>query len=700
MNSRSVVATAHLDRTGWVSEISFAGAAESGLAAALMESNSDMVFLVDGSGCIVGANARALSEFGYRREDTDGRSLEVLLGSPAAELRGELVPDSIATSSAEPEAAGRDLAARDSKGNEFSIEIFLRSFTASGKAFVIVSCRRLDRFAARTQKDICALVDGTVDAAVSLIDATGRILTWNAGAARIYQMPAAEAIGKHVSILFSADEIAAREPERQLSAVNESSQSALAAAWRTGSEGKALWLEYNLKAMRDSSGRVYGYTRVARDLTTHKQAEDRLLEANQALIDAGSTFRVLVDSVTDYAIYMVDPAGRVLTWNAGAQRTNGYKASEVVGRHLSIFFTPEAVAAGIPAQELETAARDGRFETRDWRVRKGGERFWAVVTITAIRGAMGDLLGYAKVTRNMSESKNLEDSLADLNAELESRVAERTHQLESNLAELRIKNEEIEALVAIVSHDLSEKEVLLREVYHRVKNNLQVVQSLLKMGGRALRSSDARQAIETAVERVHVMAMVHEHLYQMPDLSGLTLSDYLHDVVEGAIASNSQQPDQVELEMEIGEIPVPMDLAIPFGLLANELVSNCLKHGLVGGRAGKISIEAKIIPGAVRFSVRDNGVGLPSDFNAAKCTSMGLKLAASLAHQLGGRLQFSSSGGCCVQADLARLSMPNEKTAPVETSAAPPPLPGVLAAEAAATKARSGGHADSFRSFS
>jgi len=327
-----------------------------------------------------------------------------------------------------------------------------------------------------------------------------------------------------------------------------------------------------------------------------------------------------------------------------------------------MFFTTEALEAGVPARELAAAAEHGRYETEGWRLRKGGERFWAMVTLTAMHGPEGELQGFAKVTRDMTLTKLVEESQAKLAAELETRVAERTSQLASTVEELKTKNEEIEALVAMVTHDLSEKEVLLREVYHRVKNNLQVVQSLLKMGARTLPSLDAREAIETAVQRVHVMAMVHEHLYQTPDLAGLTLSSYLRDVVEGAIASNSEQPERIQLEFETDEIPIPLDFAIPLGLLANELVSNCLKHGLAHGRAGKISITARNFPGAMRLVVHDNGVGLPDDFDPTKTTSMGLKLAGSLAHQLGGKLSFSSEGGCRVEADLKRLGQSHDTT--------------------------------------
>jgi PAS domain S-box-containing protein len=385
--------------------------------------------------------------------------------------------------------------------------------------------------------------------------------------------------------------------------------------------------------------------------------------------------RLLLESVSDYAIYLLDPQGCVVTWNVGAEHSKGYKQEEVLGRNFSMFFVPEAVEAGVPAKELEAAARDGRFEIQEWRQRKGGARFWALASLTAIRSAAGELLGFAKITRDLTTQKALEEAQAKLALDLDQRVKERTCQLEAIVNELRTKNEEIEALVAMVSHDLSEKEVLLREVYHRVKNNLQVVQSLLKMGARTLRSSDARDAIETAVERVHVMAMVHEHLYQMPDLAGLTLSAYLRDVVEGAIASNSEQPDQVQLQFDVEEIPVPMDLAIPVGLLANELISNCLKHAFPHGGPGKISISARTIPGAVRFIVHDNGPGLPENFNPAKCKSMGIRLAESLAHQLGGQLEFTSSNGCRVHAELTRLCSHREKPQPNVPSVHAHPAP-------------------------
>ncbi len=202
---------------------------------------------------------------------------------------------------------------------------------------------------------------------------------------------------------------------------------------------------------------------------------------------------------------------------------------------------------------------------------------------------------------------------------------------------------------------LREKEVLVREIYHRVKNNLQVIQSLLKMRARSLPKDETRAAIESTVQRVHAMALVHERLYKMEDLSRISLSEYLCDLFGGILESSSKQPGQVTFDMNVEEIPLTLDKAIPFGLLANELISNSLKHGFPDGRTGKVAISIARDNGCVQMTVQDDGIGLPVDFGGREQRSMGLILASSLAMQLGGSLEFSSSGGCRVQACLTRL---------------------------------------------
>ena len=202
---------------------------------------------------------------------------------------------------------------------------------------------------------------------------------------------------------------------------------------------------------------------------------------------------------------------------------------------------------------------------------------------------------------------------------------------------------------------LREKEVLLGEIHHRVKNNLQVVQSLLRMSNRLLPPGAARTAAEATIQRIHAMALVHERLYHTEDVASLPLSEYLQDLFKGVVASNSAPMGQIQLRLDTEEIPLPLDRAIPFGLLANELIANCFKHGFPDGRRGTIQISIHRVEGVPRMVVADDGIGLPENFNAAACPSMGLKLAASLAHQLGGSLKFSNDHGCRVETELKRL---------------------------------------------
>jgi PAS domain S-box-containing protein len=202
---------------------------------------------------------------------------------------------------------------------------------------------------------------------------------------------------------------------------------------------------------------------------------------------------------------------------------------------------------------------------------------------------------------------------------------------------------------------LREKEVLLREIHHRVKNNLQVIQSLLKMRARLLPEGETRAAIEATGQRVHAMALVHERLYQRADVASLSLADYLLDLFSGVENSSLVGRGQIELVLDADDIPLDLDCAVPFGLLANELMSNCFKHGFPDGRRGTIGISIHRVNDVVCMVVKDDGVGLPEPFEAGSSSSMGLKLAASLAHQLGGRLEFTSDNGCRIETRLKRL---------------------------------------------
>jgi len=254
------------------------------------------------------------------------------------------------------------------------------------------------------------LVQGVTDYAVFLLDEHGVVLTWNPGAERIKGYAAEEIVGQHFSRFYTEEDRAAGKPQRALRVAVETGRFS-DEAWRVRKDGRWFWASVVIDAIRDNDGRLIGFAKVTRDLT------DRLV-AESALRESEERFRMLVQGVTDYAIYMLDPNGSITNWNSGGERIKGYTAEEIVGQHFSRFYTEEDRAAGEPKRALETAAREGRYEREAWRVRKDGTRFWASIVIDPIYDPRGNLVGFAKVTRDMTERKRAEEALQATRAAL------------------------------------------------------------------------------------------------------------------------------------------------------------------------------------------------------------------------------------------------------------------------------------------
>lgn len=634
----------------WLPEELAAGPESVVLLEALFDGHPDMVIMVDAAGRIVAANSQVIEGFGYSRDQLEGRSIGILLPEKARERHAGYVAAFMQNPSWRNMHSGLDLSARDANGTEFQVDVTLRPFFAAGRQYGMAIMRRLDTALTRSRAQVRALTESLRDFSINLLDAQGRILTWNEGSRRIHGLTASEVLGKHVAVLYAEEEQTNGMPETLLAEAARTGRHCFEGWWR-GPNTERIWVEIDLTALRDDTGRLVGYTRVLHNLNRYRQSEEALRSLNAQL----DQYRIIVENIDEYALYTLGPDGCISSWGAGAQKVIGYKPEEVLGKHYSMFAVPGELEKCLPQKELEEAARTGRSITDAWRVWGNGAVRWSSGVITAVRDEAGNLTGFIRVTRDMTKGKLLEDSLAELNADLEKRVAERTSQLESTVEMLQRKNEEVENFSSIVSRDLKEKEVMLKEIHHRVKNNLQVVQSLLKMSARRLPECDARAAVESTVERVHAMSMVHERLYQMPSLSALPLGDYLSDIFGGAIQSYSLAPSQVGLRLDVEEILVPLERAVPFALLANELLSNCFKHAFPGGRRGTISVSIHREENAVHMVVEDNGVGLPENFEVSASTSMGLKLAMSLARQLGGELEFTSAKGSRVEAWFTRM---------------------------------------------
>jgi PAS domain S-box-containing protein len=271
------------------------------------------------------------------------------------------------------------------------------------------------------------LIEAVTDYAIYMLDASGLVTTWNPGAQRIKGYAANEIIGQHFSRFYTEDDKKTGLPARALETAKREGKFE-AEGWRVRKDGSRFWAYVVADPIRDHSGQVIGFAKITRDLTERKAAE-------QVLHRSEEQFRLLVQGVSDYAIYLLDLEGKVTNWNLGAQRIKGYFANEIIGQHFSRFYTDEDRAAGVPQTALETARRDGRFEKEAWRIRKDGSRFWAHVVIDAIRDDDGNAIGYAKITRDITERKKAEEELEKARAfSLQAQKLEAIGQLTGGIA--------------------------------------------------------------------------------------------------------------------------------------------------------------------------------------------------------------------------------------------------------------------------
>src|ERR1700748_1929691 len=247
------------------------------------------------------------------------------------------------------------------------------------------------------------LVEAITDYAIFMLDREGHVTSWNPGARRFKGYEADEIIGRHFSTFYTEAEKAQQFPALETAEAERTGRFERE-GWRVRKDGTQFWAHVVIDAIRSPGGELVGFAKITRDLTERKAAEAKLRESEEQ-------FRLLVEGGTDYAIYMLDVDGHVASWNAGAQRIKGYAPAEIIGRHFSSFYTEADRAAGLPRTGLETAKQKGRWEHEGQRVRKDGTPFWAHVVIDAIRDDDGKLLGFAKVTRDITERREAEAAL-------------------------------------------------------------------------------------------------------------------------------------------------------------------------------------------------------------------------------------------------------------------------------------------------
>jgi PAS domain S-box-containing protein len=492
------------------------------------------------------------------------------------------------------------------------------------------------------------LVEGVTDYAIFILDPGGHISTWNPGAARIKGYRAEEIIGKHFSIFYPPEALARGLPAHELEVATRTGRYE-EEGWRLRKDGTPFWASVVITALRDGSGRHLGFSKITRDLTERRRQEEQLQQSEERL-------RLMVESVRDYAIFMLDPGGYIVSWNAGAERIKGYRPGEIIGKHFTIFYLPEDLARGLPQHELEVAARTGRYEEEGWRLRKDGTRFWANVVITAVHDGTGELRGYAKVTRDLTERERLQT--------LERETRQTTE------------------FLAMLGHEL-------RNPLAPIRNAVEIIRAQESDDPRVQR---ARDTIDRQVS--HLSRLVDDLLDMSRITSGkvvlhkepLDLAEVVSRAVEATRAAVDERNHTLTLTLPHDPLRVDGD-ATRLAQVAMNLIHNAAKYTPEGGQ---VWVSLRREDKQAVLSVRDNGIGIPADLaprvfdlfvqgeraldRADGGLGIGLTLVRKLLDSHGGTVEVKSAGpgqGSEFVVRLPALADDSTEAAASERSAAP-----------------------------
>jgi PAS domain S-box-containing protein len=462
------------------------------------------------------------------------------------------------------------------------------------------------------------LVASLQDRAVVLLDSSGNVTSWNEGGQRIHGYSADEIIGRNLSAFYTPEAVERGTPRLELSEAAEKGRFTCE-GWRARKDGSRYWVNVVISAVRGPDENLRGFIHITWDLSELHRHEAELLESQER-------FRLLVEGVQEYAIFMLDPEGRVASWNRGAEMIKGYTASEIIGSSFSRFYPPEAILQGKPAWELEMAKRYGSVEEEGWRVRKDGSRFWANVVLTALRDPTGSLRGFAKVTRDMTDRRKIEE-LEQADRQKDEFLALLAHELRNPLAPIRT------ALDVLRRQDAPETALgqAGRIAERQLRHMARLLDDLLDV------SRIREGTISLRKEKLNVSALLHA----AAQASRPFMDERGHDfVVVDPVEPIWVEGDHVRLEQVLGN-----------------LLNNAAKYTDAGG---EIRMSAEKSDGDVQIRVQDNGIGIEPMMvsrvfdlfvQADRRTELsaggmgiGLSLVKKLVELHGGRVEAFSAG--------------------------------------------------------
>ena len=495
------------------------------------------------------------------------------------------------------------------------------------------------------------LVDAITDYAIYMLDPEGRISSWNPGAERFKGYREPEVLGHHFSRFYTPEDRARGLPATALHRARTEGRFENE-GWRVRKDGSRFWAHVIIDPIWSPSGSLLGFAKITRDLTERRQAELELKSSEQK-------FQLLVQAVSDYAIYTLDPTGHITNWNSGAQRIKGYSAEEIIGSHFSRFYTDEDRASGLPEFGLETARREGRFEKEGTRVRKDGSRFLAHVTIDAIRDETGELLGFAKVTHDITEKVEAQNAL--------NRAREELFQAQ--------KMEAIGQLTGGIAHDFNNLLMAILGSLEILKKRLPDDPSMVPLLDNAIQGADRGVALIQRMLAYSRRQDLHLAAVDIPSVVA-GMMEFVQRSVGAAI--------QIHTAFEDG-LPAVLTDAVQLETALLNLIVNA-RDAMPNG--GTITIGAARMqapahpseprpPGFLRLSVSDTGEGMDEETleraatpffttkGVGKGTGLGLSMVQGLVEQSGGKLLIESRKGKGTTISLLLpLAHPTESSQP------------------------------------
>jgi PAS domain S-box-containing protein len=510
------------------------------------------------------------------------------------------------------------------------------------------------------------LVESVREYAIFMLDPTGHVLTWNAGAERFKGYRAEDIIGQHFSRFYPPEALARGLPEHELQVASKTGAFE-DEGWRVRKDGSLFWANVVITAMRDAQGELVGFAKVTRDLTQRRAQEEDLRRSEER-------FRLLVEGVPEYAIFMLDPNGQVSTWNSGAERIKGYTADEIIGQHFSVFYPEDARESGWPDHELQIAAEEGKFIDSGWRLRKDGTTFWANVTITALRDETGRLLGYAKLTRDLTEAKRVE-AIETANLQRDELLdAERNARMTAQRA-TRLKDE----FLATLSHEL-------RTPLSAILGWTQ----LLLRGESSKGPDEHKRAIEVIDRNARAQVKLIDDLLDLSRIMTGKLRLDLHQVsfasiVEASVDSARPSADVKGIRLKAILGSSSQDIVSADSARLQQVVWNLLTNAIkFTPKGGQVQVLLQRVNSHLELSVSDTGIGIPANYlphvfdrfsqkdssttRAFGGLGLGLAICKQLVELHGGAIRVASQGEgkgatFCVELPLSIVQL-EDRSAP------------------------------------